>query len=486
MINWINNYTLNYPNFTDVNNIYLLYIAASCIFFTTLLIIAYMITIGVYLGKAPFNKDPLNKESLDYASIYSLNFMSGGSAFNYTYFFIIFLVIAFVALGCFLNFNKKTPENSEIFKLVYVALFSVFMAIILLACIFLLTAESINKVKKRTDELNRHICTNIFKKGEFLSKLKIPKKNTIDIDNTIKECLGLLKNVSDANQLAKGFYTLTLYNYFQTFSSKEIMNIDEAYKIFDLNYLLYNQKLCKPSGYMPRYGTFIYDIGETIIRKHMPLSKSVNEAMYRCDRMISITNELANTIYPAESYSSFIIMIVLLIVINGIMLGSIFYYGGLIKKKEKLTEPAQETAARLAADVHYPTGEEKEAAEERAQERAQETAQETEPEPAQETAPAPAPAPEPAPAPVAELAELAEAAAAQAEAVLKRTAAAPAQAEAEAEAVLKSQQHPAKPRARPPPIKRARATATPPFKRPKAEGNEQNIPPKEETPRAKI
>lgn len=309
----------------DVNKKYLIYIALGFILLTILLVVVYMAIIASYMAKAPLNKDPLNVESLDYASIYSLTFMHGARDFNYTYFFVIFLGIAFVALLIF-YFTEKNVSD-ELNKPVKVGLIALLVAVGLQVVIMIYVGKSINKVKARTDYMNTYICTNIYKNGEFLNKLKIPKNNTIDINSTITDCLSVLRTkVKDPNTLAKGFYSLTLYNYYQSFSSKNL-NVDEAYKIFDLNSLLYHQELCRPSGYMPRYGTFIEDIGETIIRKNMPYSKTVNEAMYMCDQMIARTNALANTIYPDEAYNAFILLIVLTIVINALLVSSVYYYG---------------------------------------------------------------------------------------------------------------------------------------------------------------
>jgi hypothetical protein len=83
---------------------------------------------------------------------------------------------------------------------------------------------------------------------------------------------------------------------------------------------------------MQRYGTFIEDIGESLIRPHMSKSSLVNNAMNKCDEWISSTNEFSNTLYPSEALNAFIILVIGTCLIQVILVSSIGYYG-LLKNK---------------------------------------------------------------------------------------------------------------------------------------------------------
>lgn len=302
---------------------YLIYVAIICIILNCLLLVAYMIKIAAYLGIAAVTDQQFNIQTIEYASVYSLTFINGSHDFSYTYFFVILLGIACVSLMYF----KIKSVKSDIIPTLIVAIIILVIAIVLQILIILSVGKSIKDVKTRLDTMNTFICNKIYKKGDFVDKLKSPTENIIITHKALTECLQMLKNVKNKTELAKGFYTLTLYNYYQEFSVKHL-DIKGAYDVFNLELLLKNK--CKPSGYMPRYGTFIEDIGETIIRPNMPSSSYINDAMYMCDVWISKTNEYANTIHPTEAYNAFIILIVTTVIINVLLVSSVYYYG--IKK----------------------------------------------------------------------------------------------------------------------------------------------------------
>jgi hypothetical protein len=230
-----------------------------------------------------------------------------------------------VLLGCFKLFTEKLyldARENDVMRFVNIALISLSIALPLQILIMVYAGRFINKVKAQSDALNTLIRINIYKNGDFLKKLRKPKTDSNDKYNTIVECIGILKNEKDKYKLAKGFYTLTLYNYFNEFSYAQ-----GAYEIFDLLALADQTNKIMPSAYMPRYGTFIEDIGETI-RQHMSSSSSlVNDAMNECDILVSKTNELANTIYPDQAFNVFLLMLVTTILINVLLVGSVYYYG---------------------------------------------------------------------------------------------------------------------------------------------------------------
>ena len=308
---------------TGTTNRFFIYFTFLCVAITFLLIIAYVIIILKSFVTTPKNKTILNIESIEYASIYSLTFINKGLySFNYTYFWIISMGVALLLLGYF-KLSTKEP-NQDVLRFVNIALIALSIALPLQILIMVYAGRFINKVKAQSDALNTLIRINIYKNGEFLKKLRKPKTDINDKYNTIVECIGILKNEKDKYKLAKGFYTLTLYNYFNEFSLKNLDNAQGAYEIFDL--LALTEQIM-PSAYMPRYGTFIEDIGETI-RQHMSSSSSlVNDAMNECDILVSKTNELANTIYPDQAFNVFLLMLVTTILINVLLVCSVYYYG---------------------------------------------------------------------------------------------------------------------------------------------------------------
>ena len=336
------------PLLDKVNNTYfleksLIYIAILSMVLYVLLLVVYTITIISYIVKSTVDKAPFNIETIEYASIYSLTVMSSTN-FNYTYFFIILLGISFISLVFYrfrvlLNiynyFNGSLlgpTDIPEINHVVFISLIALAIAIISQSMLTYLTGASISRVEKRTNRMNSFVRSKIYKNSKFSKKLEAPTKDILYVHKTINECLKMVEKETDATELAKAFYTITLYNYYQNFSLKN-QNIYEALKLFKLSDLL--TKKSNPYGYMPRYGTFIEDIGESIIRPVMPSSSIMNEAMYICDGWISLTNEYANTVYPSEAYNSFSILILITYVIQVLLLSSIYYYG--IKKPKTPT-----------------------------------------------------------------------------------------------------------------------------------------------------
>jgi hypothetical protein len=193
----------------------------------------------------------------------------------------------------------------------------------------------IRKVKEQAEYLNTYIRTNISKNQEILNKLKIPKTDINDKYATIVECVKILKKEKNQTELAKGFYTLTLYNDYSASKSRE------AYEIFSSIALLDQKNKPMPAGYMPFHGTFIKKIDESIIRQYISSSKLVDDAIDECDRMVEKTNELANKINPEPAFAWFIIMLVMTILINVLLVGSVFYFG--IKKMKDTGGPVEET-----------------------------------------------------------------------------------------------------------------------------------------------
>jgi len=322
----------------------IIFTAVIMMILATALIAVYTALIIKNLLKVYKNKTVLHIESIQYASIYSLSFFNKGRGrFNYAYFFVFFLGIAFLSLLCYMAFSRNLLPSEKVSVTVPVIALGVAIALQLVSMI--LAGKDIDKVKKQTDSLDNHICRNMYKSREFLDKLRIPKRDINSRYNTIIECIDILKrdlkikNKVDAGKLAKGFYTLTMYNYFNEFTSTKMENSKGGYDTlftYDNNYPV-QKNTCRPTGYLPRYGTLIEDIGETIIRQNMPKTSIVNEAMVKCDELVATTNKLANEIYPDMAFNVFIIMFISTVLINVLLVGTIFYYS-ILPKKVGITE----------------------------------------------------------------------------------------------------------------------------------------------------
>jgi hypothetical protein len=335
-----NNPIIKDLNSVDPLNKILVYVTIITIILSCVLSIVYLATALWYIVKVSGNPNPLNIEALDYAVIYALSFNNKGD-FNYTYMFIIFLGIGLMSTvfhknkWLFYIYNMINPkskrsalDNPIINTLMTISLFGLLIAVVAQSLLTVLAGKSIIMVNKRATLLNTFICTRIYKKGVFLKNLETPKRNIIDTEDTIVKCLKLLEKEKDVMSLAKGFYTLTLYRYYQNLTLNN-PNINGAFELFNSNSLLQNhiKQKCRPSSYMQRYGTFIEDIGESLIRPHMSKSSLVNNAMNKCDEWISSTNEFSNTLYPSEALNAFIILIIGTCVIQVILVASIGYYG---------------------------------------------------------------------------------------------------------------------------------------------------------------
>lgn len=289
------------------------------------LILVYIVKIFSYYTNESVNESPLNIEVIDYAASYSLTYDNGRHSFSFTYLFVIFLAIAFLLL-LYVYLKSGYPQ------VIGVILIVLFIAIAIQLSLTVLLGVSIKRVKSRIDTMNDFIRNKIYKKGDFLDNLKNHTDSTVETHRRIVNSIEKLKNVKDPDELAKGFYTLTLFYYYQEFPSKNNA-IGGAYEVFNLTSLITGKT--QPSSYMPRYGTFIEDIGEILIRPNMPSALYVNEAMYLCDSWISTTNEYANTIYPSEAYNSFMILIVVTVLINILMASIVYNYIKLQKIDEE-------------------------------------------------------------------------------------------------------------------------------------------------------
>lgn len=304
-------------------NIYV-YAAIVAILLNYALIIVYISKILSYYASESVNESPLNIEAIDYVAAYSLTYENGRHTFSFTYLFVIFLGIAFLLL---LYFYVKVTEKPSIIRFILIVLF---ITIIIQMSVTILLGISIKNVKNRIDTMNTFIRNKIYKKGDFLDNLNGHTDSTVETNRRIMTCIDKLKHVKDKNELAKGFYTLTLYYYYQEFPSKN-KAIHGAYQLFNLTSLLGGKS--QPSSYMPRYGTFIESISETLIRPNIPVKAHyLNEAMYLCDKWITETNEYANTIYPSEAYNSFMLLIIVTIVINILMVTIITNYASITHK----------------------------------------------------------------------------------------------------------------------------------------------------------
>lgn len=293
-----------------------------CIISSIVLSIYYLILFIIKSIKQSLISSPLNHETLDYESV-SSNSFDLNTSFNYTYFLILpglalFGLAAFILIKLYvIDKNEVIPQ--DIRKLIRGMVISLVIVIILQTILYIISNNTIRKVKNRLDKCDTYVCNNIYKNIKFLQLLDEPKNSIVSTNNAISDAFKLLQEDISVEELAKSFYTITLFNHYQKLSLSN-PSIDKAFDIFNPSVLL-SSTGCKPSKYFTRHGSYIEDISETIIRPALPkvISKDVikiNKAFELCNNWIVTTNNLANSIQPQTALTTFIIMIIVTIIIQ--------------------------------------------------------------------------------------------------------------------------------------------------------------------------
>ena len=293
-----------------------------CIILSVILSIYYVL---LFIGKSIKQytlSAPLNHQTLDYESV-SSNSFEFDTSFNYTYFLILpglsFLgILTFGLINIFtVDENYRLPQTIR--KMISAMIISLIIVLALQTLLYLFSNRNIKNVKKRLDDCDNYICSRIYKNVKFLDFIDEPKESIISTSNSINNALSSLKEEISIEDYAKAFYTITLFNHYQKLSLTN-PSIQQAFELFNPSVLL-SYKGCKPSKYFNRYGSYIEDISETIIRPALPrtITKDaikVSKAFELYNDWIVNTNNLANAIQPQQSLNSFIIVIISTVIIQ--------------------------------------------------------------------------------------------------------------------------------------------------------------------------
>jgi len=293
-----------------------------CIILSVILSIYYVL---LFIGKSIEQytlSAPLNHQTLDYESV-SSNSFEFNTSFNYTYFLILpglsFLgILTFGLINIFtVDENYRLPQTIR--KMISAMIISLIIVLALQTSVYLFSNRNIKNVKKRLDDCDNYICSRIYKNVKFLEFIDEPKGSIISTSNSVNNALSSLKEDISIEDYAKAFYTITLFNHYQKLSLTN-PSIHQAFELFNPSVLL-SYKGCKPSKYFNRYGSYIEDISETIIRPALPrtITKDaikVSKAFELYNDWIVNTNNLANAIQPQQALNSFIIVIILTVIIQ--------------------------------------------------------------------------------------------------------------------------------------------------------------------------
>jgi hypothetical protein len=293
-----------------------------CIILSVILSIYYVL---LFIGKSIKQytlSAPLNHQTLDYESV-SSNSFEFNTSFNYTYFLILpglsFLgILTFGLINIFtVDENYRLPQTIR--KMISGMIISLIIVLALQTLVYLFSNRNIKNVKKRLDDCDNYICSRIYKNVKFLEFIDEPKESIISTSNSVNNAISSLKEDISIEDYAKAFYTITLFNHYQKLSLTN-PSIQQAFELFNPSVLL-SYKGCKPSKYFNRYGSYIEDISETIIRPALPrtITKDaikVSKAFELYNDWIVNTNNLANAIQPQQALNSFIIVIILTVIIQ--------------------------------------------------------------------------------------------------------------------------------------------------------------------------
>jgi hypothetical protein len=199
--------------------------------------------------------------------------------------------------------------------------------IVISMVMYFTVGKQLFKVNDKLKNFDRYVNAHIYKKLNFLKLIENPPMSIIESNTVIQKCLQIAySSTASTTDLAKAFYTLTLFHHYQKLSSRNPL-IYDAFKLFKATYQITNDYL--PSAYLQRYGTYIEDIGSTLILPNLARHiKNVNldSAVLLCNKWVSRTNELANTFYPEDAMTAFLGITIVIFLTN---LFCAFIFGGL-------------------------------------------------------------------------------------------------------------------------------------------------------------
>ena len=287
-----------------------------------ILSLVYIIILIVMTVKEQTVSAPLNIQTVDYNTISSLGM---GGTFNYLY-FIVLPAIALGGISLFgvlsYYFPPKNPLTGGVKSMIVVLALASLFVLVLQILFTIYVGGAIRNTKRKLDTLNNYMCSKIYKNIKFLNYIKEPKTTIISIDNTMQAILKDPEAVPDAmpvEDMAKLFYTLSIFNHYHKIGLRND-EIFKAFNIFQPTVILSGS--CYPADYLTRYGTYIEDISDNTIRMYLRPAMldrnqdEIDEAIGLCNEWITETSSKANTLYPEDSYTMFLIMAVITILVQ--------------------------------------------------------------------------------------------------------------------------------------------------------------------------
>lgn len=284
-----------------------------------ILSLLYIIILIVMTVKEQTVSAPLNIQSVDYNTISSLGM---GGTFNYLY-FIVLPSIALAGIGLFgvlsYYFPPKTPLSGGVKSMIVVLALASLFVLVLQILFTIYIGGTIRRTRQKLDTLNNYMCSKIYKNIKFLNYIKEPKTTIISIDNTMQAILNdpeAVPNDMPVEDMAKLFYTLSIFNHYHKIGLRND-EIFKAFNIFQPTVILSGS--CYPADYLTRYGTYIEDISDSTIRIYLRPDRNqdeIDEAISLCNEWITETSSKANTLYPEDSYTMFLIMAVITLLVQ--------------------------------------------------------------------------------------------------------------------------------------------------------------------------
>lgn len=307
---------------------YLLVLGIIALICSFILSVIYIIMIIYAIANNKRSENDVNINTLEYQSVQSLSMRNTTTSFNYTY----VLILPLIALVCVLLFfalwliwapitQAIYPSNiKNMLRLAYIVFGAAVFVVGSQALVYFKVGKNIGYVSDRLNKFDLYVCSHIYTRSAFLKVIKEPATNIIGVNNAVHKCLKIMyTRDTSVDELAKAFYTLTIYYHFQKLSLRNYMIYDafKTFGIFNLPYLL--KRECKPSAYLSRYGTYIEDISDILIRSNLDKNirnLNVDEAFLKCSEWILVTSELANGIYPEDAFNAFIIIAIISVIIQ--------------------------------------------------------------------------------------------------------------------------------------------------------------------------
>ncbi len=277
--------------------------------------------------------DPLNKETIDWEVIKSFSKYTG--SFN----FLLFLILPAVSILCIIliflvNFIFPTKINitGEVKLLIAGIGMTAFIMLLVQLVISMLLSSQIKAIGGKLVKLNKDMYYRFTSDINILKKLQEMKDSGYDIEeNIIEFSVNEISESSTPEQIAKIFYTATLFIYYHNLLGTRDKHLYEALKVFSIpNILLSKSKASvptmSPSDFFPKFGTYIpaqdvsfsLNLSEKVQDLYNKNRATIDDAFQVYRRWMTELNMDANSIYPGKAITTFYILLIITFIIQSI------------------------------------------------------------------------------------------------------------------------------------------------------------------------